>query len=336
MTEVTSAPRTAPPLQRDWVRIILVGIVAAAAVIASFHAQAGLGERAGWHAAAEVLGVQVSLSWLLPLCVDAYGATATRIAVASARYSEHTRRHALVHAIAAVVVGVLGNATYHLLAAKVLTLGSATWILVVAVSIIPPVALGALAHLMALCARDDAEAHAEAVPDPGSFRIDLDASVPVRNDPAASVPGATRNDPERSAPVRVHPEPAVPAAAPAVLLPADAVPAARPQEEADPWPAFAEDLAMPSGRPDPYPRSRLAVPGDEHARGEVPTAVTGVPVDVPEPREVYLRAVEVFAPDGAVEQLPPIRQVKQALSCGQDRAKEVRAYLAGFTEERSA
>ncbi|WP_219498550.1 hypothetical protein [Nonomuraea ceibae] len=161
--------------RRDWWTIGGVGVVAAAAVIASFTAQAGLGHLAGWDAALALPGgIEISLSWLLPLCVDAYGAVATRITV-NAKYSAETRRHALIHAVGAVVVSIIGNAIYHALEAGVLHLGSSRWVLVVAVSMVPPVALGALAHLMALCARDDTHAKpapAEPAPAPTPTRTE--------------------------------------------------------------------------------------------------------------------------------------------------------------------
>ncbi|MGN9786613.1 DUF2637 domain-containing protein [Nonomuraea sp. ZG12] len=173
--------------RRDWWTIGGVGVVAAAAVIASFTAQAGLGRLAGWDAALALPGgIEISLSWLLPLCVDAYGAVATRITV-NAKYSAETRRHALIHAVGAVVVSIIGNAIYHALEADVLVLGTSRWVLVVAVSMVPPVALGALAHLMALCARDDTTEPAPSEPAP--------VPPPARTDDAPTVA------PSRPAPV---------------------------------------------------------------------------------------------------------------------------------------
>lgn len=185
------------PIRRDGWTIAGVAIVAVAAIVASFTAQAGLGVLAGWDATVRLFGVELSLSWLLPLCVDAYGATATRIAVNSSRYSQETRRHALIHAIGAVVVSVVANAMYHSLEAGVLDLGTARWVLVVAVSMVPPVALGALAHLMALCARDDAEARAvpvesvtEYVPEAAPLPPAAPAGPVVEVPPVKAVPAA--------------------------------------------------------------------------------------------------------------------------------------------------
>ncbi len=316
MTEVMSTLPSVPPFQRDWWRIIGVGVVAAAAVVASFHAQAGLGELAGWHASVDLFSLRVSLSWLLPLCVDAYGATATRIAVNSARYSEHTRRHALIHAIAAIVVGVLGNAAYHLLAARVVEIGSAQWVLVVGVSIIPPVALGALAHLMALCAGDDAQAQARAVPaevpDSGSLRIVAEASVPVRVHPApavpADVPGSFRVVPDRSAAAAGEPSTGAvdgPHAGGQVQL----VPGVSPDQVAD-----TGSFGVVAGR---------------SAADEVHPA-PAVPADVPEPVELHLKAIETYAPLVAKGEVPAIRTIKRELGCGQPNAQRVRAYLSEY------
>ncbi|MFG1873409.1 hypothetical protein ACGFIV_01050 [Sphaerisporangium sp. NPDC049003] len=331
MTEITSATVDVPPVRPDWIRRILVGIVAAAAVIASFHAQSGLGELAGWHASLNVFGWRLSLSWLLPLCVDAYGATATLITVDAARYSEHTRHHALVHAIAAIVVGVLANAAYHLLAANVWHLGPAMWVLVVAVSIIPPVALGALAHLMALCARDDAAARARAVPAevrPAPTVPAAAAAVPASpvrgaGDPAQEIlggpglpldepgpyPPRTAAVPEAPATVPAGPSPYPGGAAP--LRWSDLVARAAGEGQAQHVPADPADQAAVTDT-----GSFRAVPA------EVP-----VPADVPEP---VRQAIQTYAPLAAQGKLPPIAQIKRELKCGQPRAQEVRAYLAEY------
>ncbi|MGW3365943.1 hypothetical protein ACWDOR_23720 [Streptosporangium canum] len=125
---------------------------------ASFTAQSGLGVLAGWTTVFHVFGVEVAMSWLLPITVDAYGIAATRIATDKAKYSAEVRGHAFGHALAAVVVSVLGNAMFHLLEAGVIVLGGAAWVLVVAVSVVPPIALGGLAHLLGVAARDEVEA----------------------------------------------------------------------------------------------------------------------------------------------------------------------------------
>ncbi|OUC99297.1 hypothetical protein [Streptosporangium minutum] len=144
--------------RRDWTVIGCVALVALATVTASFTAQSGLGELAGWTTVFHVFGVEVSMSWLLPITVDAYGIAATRIATDKGKYSAEVRGHAFGHALAAVVVSVLGNAMFHLIEAEVIELGGASWVLVVAVSVVPPIALGGLAHLLGVAARDEVAA----------------------------------------------------------------------------------------------------------------------------------------------------------------------------------
>jgi hypothetical protein len=194
-------------VRRDWVLIVAVVLVAASTVIASFTAQSGLGELAGWHAVVTVAeGVDLRLSWLLPLTVDAYGVAATRIATNKRRYSAEVRQQAFRHALAAVAVSVVANAVFHLLEAHVIELGGYAWVLVVAVSIVPPVALGGLAHVLSVAARDEVEEKAvESTPIPVQVREPV---VPVQVDE----PRLTDEDLERllrdddTTPAEVQPE----------------------------------------------------------------------------------------------------------------------------------
>jgi hypothetical protein len=143
MAHLTSAAAAAPIRRANRPDPVEIGglvVVTTAAVVLSFSALAGLGVIVGFGAVA-VFGWDLPLSPLVPLCIDAYGATATRIAV-NRFYSEETRRQAMIHGIIAIAVGVLGNAIYHLIEGGVVNPGNAVWLLVVAVSIIPPLALG--------------------------------------------------------------------------------------------------------------------------------------------------------------------------------------------------
>jgi hypothetical protein len=192
-------------VRRDWVLIVAVVLVAASTVIASFTAQSGLGELAGWHAVVTVAeSVDLRLSWLLPLTVDAYGVAATRIATNKRRYTAEVRQQAFRHALAAVAVSVVANAVFHLLEAHVIELGGYAWVLVVAVSIVPPVALGGLAHVLSVAARDEVEEKAvESTPIPVQVHEPV---VPVQVDE----PRLTGEDLERllrdddTTPAEVH------------------------------------------------------------------------------------------------------------------------------------
>jgi hypothetical protein len=126
--------------------------VAVAAAVLSFDSLTGLAHLAG--VTGRVGGFR--LSWLLPIAVDAYAVTATRVWLRTAD-AERTVAYARRNAVGAIVLSVAGNATFHgLTAAGVTTLATTGWgwLLVVAVSAVPPVMLGLVAHLHALVSGD--------------------------------------------------------------------------------------------------------------------------------------------------------------------------------------
>lgn len=95
---------------------------------------------------AERANVAVSLAWLLPVAVDATIVIATRVWLigdAGTRVTRYARRLA----IAALLLSVAGNAAEHGMAAYGV---AAPWWVLVAVSAVPPAALGATVHLAAL------------------------------------------------------------------------------------------------------------------------------------------------------------------------------------------
>lgn len=128
---------------RDWLTTAGLWVVGASTVIASFSALAGLAVAAGW---------DWRMSILLPATVDVYGVTSTRIWLSPASSSE-VRSHARFHALAALVLSMGGNAVNHAIEAHALVLGRHLWLLVVAVSLVPPAALGSLMHLIAVRSR---------------------------------------------------------------------------------------------------------------------------------------------------------------------------------------
>jgi hypothetical protein len=74
--------------------------------------------------------------------------TATRVWLSAATRSARARHFARWNAIGAISLSLLGNAAWHLVAAKVLTI---SWpIVVVVVGAIPPAVLGLLSHLAVL------------------------------------------------------------------------------------------------------------------------------------------------------------------------------------------
>jgi hypothetical protein len=144
--------------------------VAVAAAVLSFSALSGLAELAGVTAGLPLpTGGRVRLAWLLPIAVDAYAVTATRVWLRTAG-AARTRAYARRNAVGAIGLSVAGNAAYHaLIAAGVASLAAvrAGWVVVVAVSAVPPVLLGLVGHLHALVSDDHSPAVAP-VPAPSA------------------------------------------------------------------------------------------------------------------------------------------------------------------------
>lgn len=120
-----------------WVTLGLV-VTAASAAVSSFAGLRGLAVVAGW---------PVWLAWLLPLTIDAYAMTATRVWLAESTRSAKARGFARVNAIGAILMSLAGNGVYHLVAAKLLP---ASWVIVVAVGAVPALVLGLVSHLAVL------------------------------------------------------------------------------------------------------------------------------------------------------------------------------------------
>jgi hypothetical protein len=133
-----------------WDRATYAGMaaVAVAAAILSFSALSGLAELVGITDRA----AGFRLAWLLPISVDAYAVTATRVWLRTG-VNQRIRTYACRNSIGAIGLSVAGNGIYHGLSAAGVTSMSGAgfgWLLVVAVSAVPPVMLGLVGHLHAL------------------------------------------------------------------------------------------------------------------------------------------------------------------------------------------
>lgn len=156
-TTTTPAPAGPPAAGRDRGTYGGMLAVAVAAAVLSFSALAGLAVLAGVTAALPLpAGGRFRLAWLLPIAVDAYAVTATRVWLRTAG-TARTRVYARRNAVGAIGLSVAGNAAYHALAAAGVTSLAdvrAGWAVVVAVSAVPPVLLGLVGHLHALVSDD--------------------------------------------------------------------------------------------------------------------------------------------------------------------------------------
>lgn len=134
---------------RDWWVVAGMTVTACAAAVSSFS---------GLHSLAAATGWPEALAPLLPFTIDAYAMTATRVWLSKTTGSAAARRFARWNAVGAIGLSLVGNAAWHLIAAKVLTV---TWPIVVLVGAVPPAVLGLLSHLAVLHGQDDED---EAVP----------------------------------------------------------------------------------------------------------------------------------------------------------------------------
>jgi Protein of unknown function (DUF2637) len=121
--------------KRDLLSVLGMVAVAGAAAFTSYSGLSGLAELAGWPS---------KLALMLPVTIDAYAMTATRVWLSPARLTKKARSWARRNAIGAISMSVLGNTIYHAASAHVL---SVTWPVVVGISAIPSIVLGLTVHL---------------------------------------------------------------------------------------------------------------------------------------------------------------------------------------------
>src|SRR5438067_844006 len=133
-----------PAPRRDlWVSLGL-SVSALSALVSSFSGLRSLALLAGW---------VPLMAPLLPLTIDAYAMTATRVWLADTTTAERARRFARSNAIGAILLSLVGNATAHLITAGLL---GVTWVVVLCVGAVPPVVLGLVSHLAVLRRQVDA------------------------------------------------------------------------------------------------------------------------------------------------------------------------------------
>jgi hypothetical protein len=126
---------------------LLLAVVAAAAAVLSFSALMQL---------AALCGFDARLGWLLPITIDAGAAAGCLVwlgRIGPGNFPGHTAgaaSYARSMTLALLASSVAGNATVHALTAYRIV---PPWWLVVAVSAVPPVVLGATVHLAVLVGR---------------------------------------------------------------------------------------------------------------------------------------------------------------------------------------
>lgn len=147
---------TTAPAQRDALFATGMAAVSLAAAISSYSGLASLADLAGWNH---------RLALLLPLTIDAYAMTATRVWLSPKTAGAKARRWAKGNAIGAIATSVAGNGVAHAANAHVFHVA---WPIVVAVSAIPSIVLGLITHLWHLRNTPDPAPATAAVPVPAT------------------------------------------------------------------------------------------------------------------------------------------------------------------------
>jgi hypothetical protein len=96
--------------------------------------------------------------------------------------------------VGAILLSVLGNGTWHLVAAELVTV---TWVVVVLVGAVPPVVLGLVAHLAVLRTQDDEDGQRDGavLQAVSAEREDLPGTGGTVPKPADAVPGTASVSP---------------------------------------------------------------------------------------------------------------------------------------------
>jgi hypothetical protein len=159
---------TANDTRRDWLFGIGVMGVSLAAAVSSYAGLSGLADLVGWNH---------RLALLLPLTIDAYAITATRVWLSKSTRSAKARRWAKSNTIGAIATSVAGNAVSHAANAHVFHV---TWPIVVAVSAIPSIVLGLIVHLWHLATVPETSAPTGS---PAETDTDQATDTPARPEP---------------------------------------------------------------------------------------------------------------------------------------------------------
>jgi hypothetical protein len=174
-------------------------LIAAPAAVSIWSGWVGLGGMCGFglvHPLPGIVsGLRLDTAITLPVGVEAYGAYALG-AWLGLPAGHPARKFARRSAIGSLVLGMLGQVAYHLLAAAHET--RAPWPVVVAVSCMPVITLGfgaALTHLLRAADGELTESFSHAVPEPYPVTPEPGAPVPEVYPAAPELPASPAGEP---------------------------------------------------------------------------------------------------------------------------------------------
>lgn len=138
---------------RDRVASLMTWTVGLGAAILSWAAWTGLAQKCGWTESLDLGFVTLRISWLAAIIVDVYALRAFRVWQRAAPWvSDSSREYAKWSTYISVLIGILGNVAYHVIVSE--GIKTAPMWVVIPVSSLPPIMLGAIGHLNAIERRD--------------------------------------------------------------------------------------------------------------------------------------------------------------------------------------
>jgi hypothetical protein len=169
-----------------------MAVAAASAAVASFTGLRGLALVAGW---------PDRLAWLLPVTIDAYAMTSARVWLAPTSHARRARHFAQANAIGAIATSIVGNAAYHAVSVRLLTV---SWPIVVIVGAVPAAVLGLTAHLHALRTIDRDSPGPDATEDGTETRAESEPDTGQESAPEDGTQDRTESGTERRSPTRTR------------------------------------------------------------------------------------------------------------------------------------
>lgn len=193
-------------------------IIGASAGAATWSGWVGLGGLTGFGIVKPLPGIfdsfAINTAITLPIGVEAYAVYALAVATSTKELTGRARRYAAWSAAGALILGMLGQAAFHLMAAAGWSV--APWWVVVLVSCMPVAVLGAasyLWHLASVGSPDDRVASGDRVGSPEAIEATHPTESPDRVDPTESPdPTEATESPDRVGSPSVAQSPAVPVA----------------------------------------------------------------------------------------------------------------------------
>jgi hypothetical protein len=182
-------PTTKP---RDGWVMTGMAVAATSAAVASFTGLRGLALVAGW---------PDRLAWLLPITIDAYAMTSARVWLAPTSHTRRARRFAQANAIGAIATSIVGNAAYHAVSVRLLTV---SWPIVVIVGAVPAAVLGLTAHLHALRTIDRDSPGPNVTEDGTENRAESEPETGQESGPEDGTQDRTESGTERRSPTRTR------------------------------------------------------------------------------------------------------------------------------------